>query len=156
MHEKHEKMPSHIKYKNIVKGQCNGNCTMRFDGETEWHIVECEEKKNVMDIIYNYRRNTINASRAKSRGKKASFSSTPGISCKTNRFNMCTRSQSSSPHVSRGIARRTIPSRHRKIDKSSPSPACFSYVSIHTTCQPIVNHYCTFFAFMIYFILYFF
>jgi len=40
-----KKIPSRIKYKNIVKGQCNGNCTMRFDGETEWNIVECEEKK---------------------------------------------------------------------------------------------------------------
>lgn len=37
----------------------------------------------------------------------------------------------------------------QKIDKSSLSPACFSYVSIHTT--PIVNHYCTFFAFMIFY-----
>lgn len=35
-------------------------------------------------------------------------------------------------------------------------PACFFYVSIHTTCQPIVNHYCTFFRVMIFFLLYFF
>lgn len=77
----------------------------------------------------------------------------------------CTRSRTtlnSPPPCIPRIARRTIPfrpvprpSRHRKIDKSSPSPACFSYVSIHTTCQPIVNHYCTFFAFMIFYTLLF-
>lgn len=37
-------------------------------------------------------------------------------------------------------------------------PACFSYFSIHTTCQPIVNHYCTFFSRydIFFFLLYFF
>ena len=35
-------------------------------------------------------------------------------------------------------------------------PACFSYFSIHTTCQPIVNHYCTFFSrYDIFFFFYF-
>lgn len=74
-------------------------------------------------------------------------------SCKTNRFNTCTRAPKTLSHrpvcVPRGNAGAThdvpSPAVTEKIDKSSPSPACFSYVSIHTTCQPIVNHYCTFF-----------
>lgn len=47
----------------------------------------------------------------------------------------------------------SLPHPSQKIDKNFPLPACFSYVSIHTTCQPIVNHYCTFFR--VYDILYF-
>lgn len=115
--------------------------------------------------------------------RKVSFVSlSPLLPSQTSRFNTCTRSQTlilpresrdafvTNPFLSFSacfslslslsfilflsyVHSFSLPHPSQKIDKNFPLPACFSYVSIHTTCQPIVNHYCTFFR--VYDILYF-